>query len=46
MHINQILEKIQLDFNWILNFAPHPSKFLIFETNELLSAKTKEFKTN
>ena len=39
----QNLEKIQLDFNWILNFTLHvPSNFLIFVASELLDAKTEE----
>ena len=40
---NQILNWISIEVQF---FAMYPSKFLIFVTSELLSAKTKGSKTN
>ena len=39
-------KKIQLDFNWTLNFAPRVPFNLDFVPSELLSVKSEEFKSN
>ena len=47
VYINsQNLEKIQLDFNWILNFTPRFSLIFNFVPSELLSVKIEESKFN
>ena len=47
IYINsQNLEKIELDFNWILNFAPRVLFNFNFVLSELLSVKIEESKFN